>query len=317
MRFPARPATIPPQLPEWDPAWSRIVEAQSSDGTHAFHVLDTLPTLRAAGLEPEGTIVALHGNPTWSYLWRRLARETVDAARSGGRVWRLIAPDQLEMGFSERLAHEAMPTPKSAEVRRIRDRIADFDAVVRTLFAEAAGSADAAVTSATTTTDTEATGPKHPIVTIGHDWGGVLSLGWAARNTDIVDAAISLNTAVHQPEDAPVPAPLRATLAGPMLPTATVATDWFLRVTLRLGDLDAKTRAAFRAPYATAQDRWAIGAFVADIPVDASHPSDAELQRIGADIAAYRGSRAAAVGAEGPGFLGTLSAGSAPAPAAG
>src|SRR5699024_4814662 len=187
MRFPARPATIPPQLPEWDPAWSRIVEAQSSDGTHAFHVLDTLPTLRAAGLEPEGTIVALHGNPTWSYLWRRLARETVDAARSGGRVWRLIAPDHLEMGFSARLAH-------------------------------------AAVTSATTT-GTEATGPKHPIVTIGHDWGGVLSLGWAARNTDIVDAAISLNTAVHQPEDAPVPAPLRATLAGPMLPTATVATD--------------------------------------------------------------------------------------------
>jgi acyl-CoA synthetase (AMP-forming)/AMP-acid ligase II/pimeloyl-ACP methyl ester carboxylesterase len=287
MRFPARPATIPPQLPEWDPAWSRIVEAQSSDGTHAFHVLDTLPALRAAGLEPEGTIVALHGNPTWSYLWRRLARETVDAARSGGRVWRLIAPDQLEMGFSERLAHEAMPTPKSAEVRRIRDRIADFDAVVRTLFAEAAGSADAAANSATTTTDTEATGPKHPIVTIGHDWGGVLSLGWAARNTDIVDAAISLNTAVHQPEDAPVPAPLRATLAGPMLPTATVATDWFLRVTLRLGDLDAKTRAAFRAPYATAQDRWAIGGFVADIPVDDNHASDPELQRIGEDIAAF------------------------------
>src|SRR5699024_8525093 len=67
MRFPARPATIPPQLPEWDPAWSRIVEAQSSDGTHAFHVLDTLPTLRAAGLEPEGTIVALHGHPTSSH----------------------------------------------------------------------------------------------------------------------------------------------------------------------------------------------------------------------------------------------------------
>src|SRR5699024_12524382 len=79
----------------------------------------------------------------------------VDAARSGGRIWRLIAPDQLEMGFSERLAHEAMPTPKSAEVRRIGDRIADFDAVVRTLFAEAAGSADAAVTSATAAADTE------------------------------------------------------------------------------------------------------------------------------------------------------------------
>src|SRR5699024_11359590 len=82
-------------------------------------------------------------------------------------------------------------------------------------------------------------------------------------------------------------APLRAALAGPVLPTATVATDWFLRVTLRLGDLDAKTRAAFRAPYATAQDRWAIGGFVADIPVDDNHASDPELQRIGADLAGF------------------------------
>ncbi|UVI35838.1 alpha/beta fold hydrolase [Brevibacterium spongiae] len=285
MKYPARPATTPPQLPEWDPAWSRIVEAPTSDGTHAFHVLDTLPALRAAGVEPEGTIVALHGNPTWSYLWRRLARATVEAARSGGRVWRLIAPDQLEMGFSERLAHAAMPTPKSAEVRRISDRISDFDAVVTTLFAEVAGSAAAADRSACSESSE---GPEsHPIVTIGHDWGGVLSLGWASRNTDIVSAAISLNTAVHQPEDAPVPAPLRATLAGPMLPTATVLTDWFLRVTLNLGDLDAETKAAFNAPYQSAQERWAIGNFVADIPVDANHPSDPELQRIGADIAAF------------------------------
>ena len=271
MRIPARPATIPPQLPEWDPAWSRIVEARTSDGTHAFHVLDTLPALTAAGAEPAGTIVALHGNPTWSYLWRRLAQATIDAAQSGGRAWRLIAPDQLEMGFSERLAHESMPAPKSPEVRRIADRIADFDAVVSDLFAEVAA----------TGSDT------HPIVTIGHDWGGVLSLGWAARNTDRVAAAISLNTAVHQPEDAPVPAPLRATLAGPMLPTATVLTDWFLRVTLSLGDLDAETKDAFHAPYRKAEDRWAIGNFVADIPVDDAHASDSELQRIGKDIAAF------------------------------
>ena len=271
MKYPARPATIPPQLPEWDPAWSRIVEARTSDGTHAFHVLDTLPALTAAGVEPAGTIVALHGNPTWSYLWRRLAQATIDAAQSGGRAWRLIAPDQLEMGFSERLAHESMPAPKSPEVRRIADRIADFDAVVSDLFAEVAATGSDA----------------HPIVTIGHDWGGVLSLGWAARNTDRVAAAISLNTAVHQPEDAPVPAPLRATLAGPMLPTATVLTDWFLRVTLSLGDLDAETKDAFHAPYRKAEDRWAIGNFVADIPVDDAHASDSELQRIGKDIAAF------------------------------
>jgi acyl-CoA synthetase (AMP-forming)/AMP-acid ligase II/pimeloyl-ACP methyl ester carboxylesterase len=296
MKFPARPAQIPPQLPEWDPAWSRIVEAATHDGTHEFHVLDTLPALRAAGVEPAGTIVALHGNPTWSYLWRRLARTTVEAARSGRRAWRLIAPDQLEMGFSERLAHEALPTPKSAEVRRIADRLNDFDAVVTTLFAEVADSEYATKVSVPVDSPTEVTGSSaqagsgsadHPIVTIGHDWGGVLSLGWAARNTDLVSAAISLNTAVHQPEDAPVPAPLRATLAGPMLPTATVLTDWFLKVTMSLGELDAETKDAFRTPYRKAEDRWAIGNFVADIPVDANHPSDPELQRIGKDIAAF------------------------------
>lgn len=284
MKHPARPATTPPTLPEWDPAWSRIVTAATADGPHDFHVLDTLSALRAEGLEPAGTILALHGNPTWSYLWRRLAAATLASARAGGRAWRLIAPDQLDMGFSERLPHAGLPTPSGAEVRRISQRIADFDAVVTPLLAEATGGAEAAaVTSASGAADSA----DHPVVTIGHDWGGVLSLGWAARNRDWVDAAISLNTAVHQPENAPIPAPLRATLAGPMLPTATVVTDGFLRVTLRLGDLDPQVRAAFRAPYESADLRHGIGGFVADIPVDETHPSYAELQRIGEDIAAF------------------------------
>ena len=290
MRFPARPAQAPPKLPEWDPAWSRIVEAKTPDGPHSFHVLDTLEVLRAEDLEPTGTILALHGNPTWSYLWRHLAQATVDAARSGGRVWRLIAPDQLDMGFSARLAHDSLPRPHGAEVRRIAQRIDDFDAVVTPLLAEVAGSAAASDGAASATSTAPAARPasaEHPIVTIGHDWGGVLSLGWAARNSNLVSAAISLNTAVHQPEDAPLPAPLAATLAGPMLPTATVVTDGFLRVTLSLGDLDADIKDAFHAPYATSALRHGVGGFVADIPVDENHPSHRELARIGADIAAF------------------------------
>lgn len=289
MRFPARPAQAPPKLPGWDPAWSRIVEATTPEGPHSFHVLDTLEALRAEGLEPSGTILALHGNPTWSYLWRHLAQTTVELARAGGRVWRLIAPDQLDMGFSERLSHESLPTPHSAEVRRMSQRIDDFDAVVTPLLAEVAGSAapqDGAASDASTGHDSTASA-DHPIVTIGHDWGGVLSLGWAARNTDLVSAAISLNTAVHQPEDAPIPAPLRATLAGPMLPTATVVTDGFLRVTMSLGDLDPEIKDAFRSPYESSSRRHGIGGFVADIPVDENHPSYSELQRVSADIAAF------------------------------
>ena len=302
MRFPARPATTPPKLPEWDPAWSRTVEAKTHDGTHFFHVLDTLEVLREHGLEPTGTILALHGNPTWSYLWRHLAQATIDNARSGARVWRLIAPDQLDMGFSQRLEHEAMPTPHGPEVRRISQRINDFDAVATTLLAEVPASA-AAGDEAASTHSTELPSAKHPIVTIGHDWGGVLSLGWAARNTERVSAAISLNTAVHQPEDAPIPAPLRATLAGPMLPTTTVVTDWFLRVTLNLGELDSETKDAFHAPYDSSSLRHGVGGFVADIPVDEEHPSYPELQRIGADIAAFEHPALLVWGPKDPVFL--------------
>ncbi|WP_349829547.1 alpha/beta fold hydrolase [Brevibacterium litoralis] len=268
MRWPASPASLPGPLPEWDSTWSRLVTAPTVDGDRTFHVLDTLPALREAGIEPAGTILALHGNPTWSYLWRHLAAATLTQARAGFRAWRLIAPDQLEMGFSERLDHAGLPTTHGPGHRRIPERLADFDAVVTTLLAEAPA------------------GVNHPLVTIGHDWGGVLSLTWAARHLDVVDAVMTLNTAVHHPEGEPIPAPLQAALAGPMLPTSTVRTDWFLGVTLGLGQgpLSPQVKDAFRAPYRTAERRVGIGQFVADIPAQETHPSYDELQRLGEDI---------------------------------
>ncbi|MGO1543836.1 MAG: alpha/beta fold hydrolase [Gulosibacter sp.] len=271
MKFHAHPASTPGELPEWDPQWSRLVTTATSDGDRTFHVLDTLPALRAQGREPTGTIVALHGNPTWSYLWRKVAAATL--ADTGGRTWRLIAPDQLEMGYSERLAHDALPTTHGPGYRRIAERVSDFDAVIRALHAETAAA--------------NGTREEHPLVTLGHDWGGIISLTWAARHRDEVDAVISLNTGVHQPEGKALPAPLRAALSGPMLPTTTVLTDWFLRTTLSLGQgpISPEIREAFRSPYRTADARRGIGAFVADIPARPDHPSYRELQQLAEDIA--------------------------------
>ena len=44
-----------------------------------------------------------------------------------------------------------------------------------------------------------------------------------------------LNTAIHQPEGVPIPAPLRLALAPGVLPRGTVATPAFLETTLALG----------------------------------------------------------------------------------
>lgn len=76
------PATVPAAgpdgqpLPGLDPAWSRVVRASG----HGWHLLDTGERLAATGAPVAGTILCVHGNPTWSYLWRRIAAESLACA---------------------------------------------------------------------------------------------------------------------------------------------------------------------------------------------------------------------------------------------
>ena len=289
MRIPAAPATLPAvsasvPLPGWDPAWSRLVPIDAVDGQRTLHVLDTGDVLAQAGAEPDGTILAVHGNPTWSYLWRGLAAATVRAALKGeGPVWRVVAPDQLDMGFSERLPHESLPRPATAA--GAPDPVSANDAGYRTLGGRLAD-LDALVTALGLDVQARA---GHPLLTLGHDWGGVVSLGWAGRHQHLVAAAMTLNTAVHHDESEPIPVPLQAALAGPLLAGSTVLTDAFLRVTTALGHpgLGSDLKAAYHAPYASPERRGGIGGFVADIPVGPQHASHPELRRVAASVADF------------------------------
>ncbi|MFI2295184.1 alpha/beta fold hydrolase [Isoptericola sp. NPDC019571] len=246
-----RPAdTVPPGLPGLDPRHSHVLtDARGA----SWHYLDNGPELTARGHEPVGTVLAVHGNPTWSYLWRRLVADALDAADAGAPAWRVVAVDQLEMGLSQR----------SGEHRPLARRVADLGAF------------------------TDALGLTGPVVTLGHDWGGVVSLGWAVDHPDLLAGVALLNTAVHQPDDAPVPAPLRLALAGPVHRLGTRTTRAFLETTLSLARprLAADVAAAYRLPYLAAHERDGIEGFVADIPVDGAHPSAPELDRIAEGVA--------------------------------
>ena len=98
-----------------DARWSRVVDVPGTP-TRSWHLLDNAATLAA---EPVGTLLCVHGNPTWSYLWRRL----VAAGARGERPWRVVAVDQLEMGFSER----------TGDTHRLADRVAELGALTDAL----------------------------------------------------------------------------------------------------------------------------------------------------------------------------------------
>lgn len=92
-RGPAAPnlTPTPAQLEAFglDPAWSRRVSVTDASGRHVdWHVLDT-------GGGERGTVVCVHGNPSWAYLWR-------DVLGALAPTWRVVAVDQTNMGYSER-----------------------------------------------------------------------------------------------------------------------------------------------------------------------------------------------------------------------
>lgn len=231
-----RGATRPGSFPGLRPEWSRVVDVPGSDGeTHSWHLLDN-------GVDdPDLTVLCVHGNPSWSYLWRRVLRD----APSGVRV---IAPDHLEMGWSER----------TGTVRRLARRIEDLGDLTDSLDLDG------------------------PVVTVGHDWGGPISLGWTARHREQLTGVALVNTAVHQPDGARAPGLIRLARQWAVTPWLTSRTTAFIRGAWAMSPPrpDEAVLDGFLAPYRTRARRHAIRDFVEDIPLDPSHPSSATLDEI-------------------------------------
>ena len=129
----------------------------------------------------------------------------------------MVAVDQLDMGFSER----------TGTFRRLADRINDLGDLTAALDLDG------------------------PVVTVGHDWGGVISLGWALAHPQQLAGVVLTNTAVHQPSGSPIPPALRLALHPAVHRWGTTTSDAFLRVTHALAHppLAADVRSAFMAPY--------------------------------------------------------------------
>ena len=243
----------PPGLSGLETRWSREVTAADSTGVvRTWHVLDSHAGLPKGTPEPVGTLLCVHGNPSWSYLWRRIVGQPPEG-------WRVVAIDHLDMGFSER----------TGTVRPLAQRVDDLDSLTDALGVTGPGNTD-------------------PIVTVAHDWGGPISLGWALRHVDQMAGVVLSNTAVHQPASARAPTLIRATRLPGMLPAITSRTRTFIRAGLFLSRPvpPPEARAGFYAPYSRAGRREAIEHFVADIPLDPDDVSAEPLDAIAAGLGA-------------------------------
>lgn len=294
------PKAQPPYNPEeWagvNPRYSHLLEVPTSApieqraqqaGARRWHYLDNLPVLVEQGLEPIGTILCVHGNPTWSYLWRTV----LDAGVNERAPWRVVAVDQIDMGYSERTHLDL-----EGERRTLTDRIADLGDFTKALGLD----------------ETD-----KPLVTLAHDWGGLVSFGWALEHREILSGVMLTNTAVYHDGIENIPAALRLALG--VHEWGTHDSTAFIDVTLGLAQNEGRLPApgsagagaldgalpqpvgkqpkrlypsplneaiyrTYRAPYAHSAWREGVRNFVGDIPTGTDIPSYTPMQRIAEQI---------------------------------
>ena len=228
---------------DWRPLYPFAPHEIVLDG-YRYHYLD----------EGSGPVLLLvHGNPTWSFYWRELVR----ALR--GR-YRIVAPDHIGCGLSDK-------PPPSAYPYRLSRRVADLRQLIERLDLDR-------------------------ITLVAHDWGGAIGMGAAVADPKRFARLALLNTAAFRARQCPLRIRMcRTPLLGRL---AVQGLNLFARAALRMAvcrpdRMTPAVRAGLLAPYDSWSHRAAVYQFVEDIPLSFRHPSYATIAEIEAGLAQFRG----------------------------
>jgi haloalkane dehalogenase len=185
-------------------------------------------------------VVMVHGNPTWSFYFRKLVTEL----RTTHRV---IVPDHLGCGLSDK--------PADSEYEyTLERRVSDLSRLIDSLKL------------------------TRKITLVVHDWGGMIGFAWATRNPERVARLVVLNTSAFRlPKTKRLPLTLR--LVRDVAPFGAVAVRGFnafaglaTRMAVR-HRLEPRVAAGLTSPYDSWQNRIATLRFVQDIPLKPGDPS--------------------------------------------
>ena len=201
-------------------------------------------------------VLCLHGNPTWSFLYREFLRGLAPD-------YRVIAPDLIGFGLSQKL-----PDP---DAYTIEGHIEDVSALVEAL-------------------------DLRELTLVLQDWGGPIGLGVAARHPERVRALVVMNTIGFVPDGADGSPPLALrVLRAPVLGEQLVqGLGLFHRALLPAGIAreerrDPRVLRAYRDVQGSWPERAGTLAFPRLIPDHPDHPSMAVLERTGAYLEGFRG----------------------------
>lgn len=178
--------------------------------------------------------VMVHGNPSWSFLFRHLIK---DLSEEG---FQAMALDHIGCGLSSK------PQDYSYCLQQHVDNFAEL--------MDELG--------------------KEKVNLIVHDWGGAIALAWAGKNPERVKRLVITNTAAYRSKDIPHRIALcKLPVIGPFLIRQFNAFAYPALSMASAKGLSPEAREGLIFPYNSFENRIAISRFVEDIPLSEAHPS--------------------------------------------
>jgi haloalkane dehalogenase len=225
--------------------WFPVVSHSLTVGPHRLSYVDLGP----ADAE---TLLCVHGNPTWSFYYRRVIEQFSDR-------YRVVAIDHLGCGRSDMPTREQFPYTLAAH----RDNLVQLVDQLQ----------------------------LQRVTLIAHDWGGAIGLTAMLRRLPTLVRIVLLNTAAFPPPYIPLRIaacrlPIVGTLAVRGLNAFARAATTMAMNRQRLAPEAAN---GLLAPYDTWSHRVAIDSFVRDIPLSLTHPTYPVLAQLERDLPKLRG----------------------------
>ncbi len=200
-------------------------------------------------------VFLLHGNPTWSFLWRKVA-----IALSGAPL-RLVMPDLVGLGYSDK--------PRARRLHTLENHARWIGTVM-----------DRAVAG--------------PMIAVVQDWGGAIAMRALSDRPERLAGLVVLNTALSPPRSGFRPSAFHRFAQTPVVSQLAFRLLGFPQNAMFAAQGDrssvrGQVARAYRHPLRRLRDRTAPLALARMVPDSFEHPSIEPLRRVQAFTQSFDG----------------------------